>query len=58
MIVEAFPAVNSRIYGAIGQWENHQVAGMRNRALSFVPRSVTEKLFRQIFDYDACAVSL
>ena len=46
----------SRIYGAIGQWENRLAVWMRNRVLSFVPRSVTDKLFRQVFDYDAYAL--
>jgi 2-polyprenyl-6-methoxyphenol hydroxylase-like FAD-dependent oxidoreductase len=48
----------SRIYGAIGQWENRLAVWMRNLVLSSFPESVSEKLFRQVFDYDAYALSL
>lgn len=39
-------------YGAIGQTESRSAARLRNRVLSMIPESLSQKLLRLIFDYD------
>lgn len=43
----------SRIYGAIGQWQNLWARGFRKAALSLVPESVARRVMQIVFDYDA-----
>jgi 2-polyprenyl-6-methoxyphenol hydroxylase-like FAD-dependent oxidoreductase len=46
----------SRIYGGIGQWEKAWTTGLRNTALTLVPRALARRLFHMVFDYDAYRV--
>ena len=48
----------SRVYGVVGQWENRWAVQMRGLILSKVPKGLTERLFRVVFNYDACAVRI
>jgi 2-polyprenyl-6-methoxyphenol hydroxylase-like FAD-dependent oxidoreductase len=48
----------SRYYGAVGQWENVWARGLRKTTLSLVPESITRRLMKIVFDYDATLVSL
>ena len=48
----------SRVYGVVGQWENRWAVQVRGLILSTVPKELTERLFRAVFNYDACAVSI
>jgi 2-polyprenyl-6-methoxyphenol hydroxylase-like FAD-dependent oxidoreductase len=48
----------SRLYGAIGQWENGLARAMRKSALSLVPENVARRLMQIVFDYDACEVRI
>lgn len=48
----------SRVYGAIGQWENIVARASRKSALSLVPESVARRLMQIVFDYDACEVKI
>src|SRR5256886_6739026 len=48
----------SRLYGVVGQWENRWAVQARGLVLSTVPKGLTECLFRAVFNYDACAVSI
>jgi len=48
----------SRVYGVVGQWENRWAVQVRGLILSTVPKGLTERLFRAVFNYDACAVSI
>jgi len=46
----------SRIYGAVGQWENLFARGLRRTAFSLMPDTVARRLMQIVFDYDACEV--
>jgi len=46
----------SRMYGAIGQWENVLARGFRRSMFSLIPESLTRRLMQIVFDYDACEV--
>jgi len=48
----------SRIYGRVGQWEKGWAAQMRSLILSSAPQGLIERLFHEIFNYDACTVSI
>ena len=48
----------SRLYGVVGQWENRWAVQARGLILSSAPKGLTERLFRAVLDYDACAVSI
>ncbi len=48
----------SRVYGVVGQWENRWAVQVRGLILSTVPKGLTERLFRAVFNYDAYAVSI
>jgi 2-polyprenyl-6-methoxyphenol hydroxylase-like FAD-dependent oxidoreductase len=48
----------SRVYGAIGQWENLFARGLRKSAFSLVPELLTRRLMQIVFDYDACEVTI
>jgi len=48
----------SRAYGVVGQWENRWAVQVRALLLSSVPKGLAQRLFRAVFDYDACAVSI
>jgi len=48
----------SRLYGAIGQWQNMFARGLRKSALSVVPESAARRLMQIVFDYDACEVGI
>jgi len=48
----------SRLYGAIGQWQNIFARGLRKSALSLVPENVARRLMQIVFDYDACKVRI
>ncbi len=48
----------SRLYGAIGQWQNIFARGLRKSALSLVPEDVARRLMQIVFDYDACEVRI
>ena len=48
----------SRIYGAIGQWENIFARGIRRSVLSLVPESVAQRLVKIVFDYNACEIEV
>jgi len=48
----------SRLYGAVGQWENVFARGMRRSVLSLMPESVAQKLVKIVFDYNACEVEV
>jgi 2-polyprenyl-6-methoxyphenol hydroxylase-like FAD-dependent oxidoreductase len=54
----AMAARCSRIYGIVGQWENPWAATLRRRALSIVPRALTQKLMHWLVDYDAYGVNI
>jgi len=46
----------SRIYGAVGQWENQWAVQMRSLLLSWIPGGLNERMLRALFSYDACAI--
>jgi 2-polyprenyl-6-methoxyphenol hydroxylase-like FAD-dependent oxidoreductase len=46
----------SRVYGAVGQWESRWAVQMRSLILSCIPRGLTERMFRGLFNYDARSV--
>ena len=48
----------SRLYGAIGQWQNIFARGLRKSALSLVPENLARRLMQIVFDYDACEVRI
>ena len=48
----------SRLYGAIGQWENVWARALRRSVLSLMPEGVTSRLMQVVFDYDACEVRI
>ena len=48
----------SRVYGAVGQWENLLARALRRTSLTLVPASVGQRLMRIVFDYDACGVRI
>ena len=48
----------SRVYGVVGQWENRWAVQLRGVILSTAPKGLTERLFRAVFNYDACAVRI
>jgi len=48
----------SRIYGAVGQWENLFARGLRRTAFSLMPDTVARRLMQIVFDYDACDVKV
>jgi len=48
----------SRAYGVVGQWQNRWAVQVRGLILSTVPKGLAQRLFRAVFDYDACAVSI
>jgi 2-polyprenyl-6-methoxyphenol hydroxylase-like FAD-dependent oxidoreductase len=48
----------SRIYGAIGQWENPWATGLRGRLISFFPEVVIKQLMKVVFEYDASRVRI
>ena len=48
----------SRLYGAIGQWQNILARALRKSALSLVPENVARRLMQIVFDYDACEVRI
>jgi 2-polyprenyl-6-methoxyphenol hydroxylase-like FAD-dependent oxidoreductase len=48
----------SRLYGAIGQWQNIFARGLRKSVLSLVPESVARRLMQIVFDYDAGEVRI
>lgn len=48
----------SRMYGAIGQWENLFARGLRKSAFSLVPESVARRLMQVVFDYDGGEVRI
>jgi 2-polyprenyl-6-methoxyphenol hydroxylase-like FAD-dependent oxidoreductase len=48
----------SRVYGAVGQWENGFAVRLRHLTLSLIPNRVTARLLRGIFDYDAYAIGI
>jgi 2-polyprenyl-6-methoxyphenol hydroxylase-like FAD-dependent oxidoreductase len=48
----------SRLYGAIGQWQNIFALGLRKSALSLVPENVARRLMQIVFDYDAGEVRI
>jgi 2-polyprenyl-6-methoxyphenol hydroxylase-like FAD-dependent oxidoreductase len=48
----------SRFYGVVGQWEGRFIVGLRDRILALVPNVLTERFLREVFDYDAYAVSV
>ena len=48
----------SRLYGTIGQWESRLGAWSREVMLSIVPGTVTRRLLKLIFDYDAFTVRI
>lgn len=45
----------SRLYGAVGQWQNAAAVRLRASLLSAVPESLLRRLLRLIFDHDAYA---
>jgi 2-polyprenyl-6-methoxyphenol hydroxylase-like FAD-dependent oxidoreductase len=45
----------SRIYGAVGQWENIWARGLRRAALSLVPESIARRVMQVVFDYSTGA---
>jgi 2-polyprenyl-6-methoxyphenol hydroxylase-like FAD-dependent oxidoreductase len=48
----------SRIYGAVGQWENLFARGLRRTAFSLMPDTIARRLMQIVFDYDACDVKI
>jgi 2-polyprenyl-6-methoxyphenol hydroxylase-like FAD-dependent oxidoreductase len=48
----------SRLYGAIGQWQNIFARGLRKSALSLVPENLARRLMQIVFDYDAGEVRI
>lgn len=48
----------SRLYGNIGQWEGRLGTWARGVTLSIVPETLTRRLFKLIFDYDAFTVRI
>src|SRR5437868_9815117 len=48
----------SRVYGAVGQWENRWSVQMRSLILSWIPKGLTERMLRGLFNYNAYAVSV
>ena len=48
----------SRVYGSIGQWEGRLGTWSRGVMLSIVPETVTRRLLKLIFDYDAFTVRI
>ncbi|HEY6806574.1 MAG TPA: FAD-dependent monooxygenase [Pyrinomonadaceae bacterium] len=42
----------SRIYGAVGQWENVWARGVRRGVLSLMPESVVRRLMQIVFNYE------
>lgn len=48
----------SRVYGAVGQWENGWTTIMRGKLISLVPEVVILQLVKNIFDYDASKVRI
>lgn len=48
----------SRLYGAVGQWENRPLVKMRGWFLSVVPGALVQRLLRWTFDYDAYGVTI
>lgn len=48
----------SRIYGAVGQWENVWARGLRRTALSLVSEAIAQRSMRIVFDYDAQLLEL
>jgi 2-polyprenyl-6-methoxyphenol hydroxylase-like FAD-dependent oxidoreductase len=48
----------SRLYGAIGQWQNMFARGFRKSALSLAPETVARRLMQIVFDYDACEIRI
>lgn len=48
----------SRIYGAVGQWENAWATGLRGKLISFCPEVVIKQLMKVVFEYDASKVRI
>ena len=48
----------SRLYGAVGQWENPIAVGVRGWLLSTVPAALVQRLLRWTFDYDAYGMTI
>jgi 2-polyprenyl-6-methoxyphenol hydroxylase-like FAD-dependent oxidoreductase len=48
----------SRAYGVMGQWEGPRAVQLRDFGLSLVPRQLTRRFLRAIFEYDAYAVRI
>lgn len=48
----------SRLYGNMGQWESRPGTWSRGVMLSIVPETVTRRLLKLIFDYDAFTVRI
>ena len=48
----------SRAYGVMGQWETRTAVQLRDFGLSCVPRLLTRRFLRAIFEYDAYAVRI
>ena len=48
----------SRVYGAVGQWENRLAVQLRGLVLSTFPRGLTKRLLGGVFEYDAYSVSI
>jgi 2-polyprenyl-6-methoxyphenol hydroxylase-like FAD-dependent oxidoreductase len=48
----------SRAYGVIGQWETRSAVQLRDFGLSLVPKGLTARFLRSVFEYDAYAVRI
>ena len=48
----------SRTYGNVGQWDSSLSIQLRRMMQSFVPKAVIERFLREIFEYDAFAVTI
>ncbi len=48
----------SRAYGVIGQWETRSAVQLRDFGLSLVPKGLTTRFLRSVFEYDAYAVRI
>jgi 2-polyprenyl-6-methoxyphenol hydroxylase-like FAD-dependent oxidoreductase len=48
----------SRLYGAVGQWENPTATELRSWVLSTIPAALVQRVLRWTFDYDAYDVTI
>jgi 2-polyprenyl-6-methoxyphenol hydroxylase-like FAD-dependent oxidoreductase len=48
----------SRIYGAVGHWENAWATGLRGKLMSFCPEVVIKQLMKLVLEYDASKVRI